>query len=92
MFVQKHLNLVIIGKVQGVGYRYSLKLKAESLGITGYVMNQDDGSVFVTAQGEATAVENFVKWCYRGPPTALVRGIKKESGTLESFHGFSIRY
>ena len=92
MSVQKHVNLVIIGKVQGVGYRYSLKLRAESLGITGYVMNQDDGSVFVTAQGEATAVENFVKWCYRGPPTDHVRGIKKESGTLEPFHGFSIRY
>ena len=92
MSVKKHLNLVIFGKVQGVGYRYSLKLKAESLGITGYVMNQQDGSVFVMAQGETTAVENFVKWCYEGPPKALVRGIEKFPGPIEDLHDFRIRY
>ena len=92
MSVQKRLNLVIIGKDQGVGYRYSVKLKAESLGIRGYVKNQYDGSVFVTAQGETPEVEKFVKWCYKGPPTAIVRGIEKISGTIETFHDFSILY
>ena len=92
MFVQKHLNLVIIGKVQGVGYRYSLKHKADSLGIRGYVKNQHDGSVFVTAQGEPTAVEIFLKWCYKGPPTAIVRSIEKECVTIEDFHDFSILF
>ena len=92
MSVQKRLNLVIIGKVQGVGFRYSVKLKAESLGIRGYVKNQHDGSVFVTAQGEPTAVENFVQWCYKGPPNAIVRGIEKISDTIEIFHDFSILY
>ena len=92
MSVQKRLNLVISGKVQGVGYRYSVKLKAESLGIRGYVKNQHDGSVFVTAQGDTSAVENFVEWCYKGPPTAFVRDIEKISGTTEAFHDFSILY
>ena len=50
MSVQKRISLVITGKVQGVGYRYSVKLKAESLAISGYVRNQLDGSVFVTAR------------------------------------------
>ena len=65
MSVQKRISLLITGKVQGVGYRYSVKLKAESMAIRGYVRNQLDGSVFVTVQGENTAVENFVKWCYK---------------------------
>jgi len=37
MSVQKRISLVITGKVQGVGYRYSVKLKAESLSIRVYV-------------------------------------------------------
>ena len=65
MPAQKRIELVITGKVQGVGYRYSVKLKADSLGIRGYVMNQHDGSVFATAQGEISELNNFVKWCYR---------------------------
>ena len=56
MSVQKRISLLITGKVQGVGYRYSVKLKAESMAIRGYVRNQLDGSVFVTVQGENTAV------------------------------------
>ena len=67
------LDLVIEGRVQGVGYRHSAKIKAESLGIRGRVQNILDGSVFVTAQGEKEAMDNFVRWCYKGPPGAIVR-------------------
>ena len=90
MSVQKRISLLITGKVQGVGYRYSVKLKAESMAIRGYVRNQLDGSVFVTVQGENTAVENFVKWCFKGPSAALVRGVEKIPGTIEDFSEFKI--
>ena len=90
MSVQKRISLLITGKVQGVGYRYSVKLKAESMAIRGYVRNQPDGSVFVTVQGENTAVENFVKWCYKGPSAALVRGVEKIPGSIEDFSEFKI--
>ncbi len=90
MSVQKRISLLITGKVQGVGYRYSVKLKAESMAIRGYVRNQLDGSVFVTVQGENTAVENFVKWCYKGPSAALVRGVEKIPGSIEDFSEFKI--
>ena len=90
MSVQKRISLVITGKVQGVGYRYSVKLKAESLAIRGYVRNQLDGSVFVTVQGENTAVENFVKWCYKGPSAALVSGVEKIPGSIKDFSEFKI--
>ena len=90
MSVQKRISLLITGKVQGVGYRYSVKLKAESMAIRGYVRNQLDGSVFVTVQGENTAVENFVKWCYIGSSAALVRGVEKIPGSIEDFSEFKI--
>ena len=86
------LDLVIAGRVQGVGYRYSAKMKAELLGIRGSVQNLRDGSVFVTAQGEKDAIENFVNWCYKGPPGAIVRKIKKVHGKTEDFSEFMVLY
>ena len=86
------LDLVIEGRVQGVGYRYSAKMKAESLGIRGSVQNLSDGSVFVTAQGEKEAMDNFVRWCYKGPPSAIVRNIEKVQGKTEEFSEFMVLY
>ncbi|MDC0229930.1 acylphosphatase [Deltaproteobacteria bacterium] len=86
------LDLVIEGKVQGIGYRYSAKIKAESLGIRGSVQNIRDGSVFVTAQGEKEAMDNFVRWCYKGPPGAIVRNIEKVQGKTEEFSEFMVLY
>ena len=86
------LDLVIEGRVQGVGYRYSAKIKAESLGIMGSVQNLRDGSVFVTAQGEKEAMDNFVSWCYNGPPGAIVRNIEKVQGKTEEFSEFRVIY
>ena len=92
MSAEQRFDLVISGKVQGVGYRYSVKHKAESLGISGFVRNQNDGSVFVAAQGEKPAMEHFVRWCYQGPPAALVRTVEKIPGTIEDFRNFRILY
>ena len=86
------LDLVIEGRVQGVGYRYSAKMKAESLGIGGSVQNLRDGSVFVNAQGEKEALKNFVRWCYKGPAGAIVRNIEKVQGKTEEFSEFRFLY
>ena len=86
------LDLVIEGKVQGVGYRFSAKIKAESLGIRGSVQNLRDGSVFVTAQGEKVTMANFVRWCYKGPPGAIVRNIEKIQEKTEAFSEFRVLY
>ena len=84
------LDLVIEGMVQGVGYRYSAKMKAESLGIRGSVQNLRNGSVFVTAQGEKKAMDNFIRWCYVGPTGAIVRNIEKFRGKTEEFNEFRV--
>jgi len=86
------LDLVIEGRVQGVGYRYSAKMKAESLDIRGSVQNIHDGSVLVTAQGEKGAMDNFVRWCYKGPPGAIVRNIEKIQREKEEFSEFKVLY
>jgi acylphosphatase len=48
------------GRVQGVGFRYTAQDLAQSLGITGWVKNLGDGRVEVVAEGEETALREFL--------------------------------
>jgi acylphosphatase len=65
-------RIVIVGRVQGVGYRDAAVQAAFAIGVCGWVRNRRDGSVEALAQGEHDAVARFVSWCRRGPPLALV--------------------
>lgn len=44
-------RLQFYGRVQGVGFRYTAIRAANSLGVSGWVRNERDGSVTVEAQG-----------------------------------------
>lgn len=64
--------LRITGRVQGVGYRWSLCAEAELLGLDGWVRNRQDGSVEALVRGPAKAVAAITAWAHRGPPAAQV--------------------
>lgn len=44
-------RMIFHGRVQGVGFRYTAMLAAQSLGLTGWVKNQSDGTVMMEVQG-----------------------------------------
>ena len=67
------LHLNITGRVQGVGYRDSLRMIAQALNVTGWARNKEDGSVEAIVQGEEPDVERVVAWCHNGPPGANVK-------------------
>ena len=69
--ISLHLN--ISGRVQGVGYRDSLRMIAQALNVTGWVRNKEDGSVEAIVQGDEQDVERVVAWCHNGPPGANVK-------------------
>lgn len=73
----KQVLLKISGCVQGVFFRQETQEKALSLGLTGWVRNNNDATVEVCAQGDSAALEKFIKWCEIGPPDAKVTKIQK---------------
>lgn len=86
--------LVIRGRVQGVFFRSEAQEKASELGLSGWVKNEEDGSVSACAQGELEKVQKFVQWCRQGPEGSSVEDMDvhfSETPT-EIFQSFQVRY
>lgn len=49
------------GHVQGVGFRYHAKNAASSLGLTGWVRNESDGSVYMEVQGDEALIDRLLQ-------------------------------
>jgi acylphosphatase len=85
------LRINVKGKVQGVTYRETTRRKAVTLGLSGTVENLDNGDVLIVATGEPQVLEDFVRWCYRGPQLASVSEVNALEIPLLDFPGFSIK-
>jgi len=87
----RRVSLRIRGKVQGVFFRESTRLEATRLGLTGWVRNRDDGSVEAVAEGAQAALEEFIRWCHRGPQAARVTDVEHaESHPTGEFRAFTV--
>lgn len=73
---QKAVRLRIMGRVQGVWYRGWTVETAQALGLDGWVRNRLDGSVEALAVGAADKVDELIKACHQGPPTAKVDAVE----------------
>jgi len=89
---ETRVRLVVLGVVQGVGFRYAARDAAGSCGVDGWVRNLPDGSVEIVAQGSADAVARMIAWAERGPRHAAVERVVVERETAEPGpSGFAIR-
>ena len=85
--------MVVHGRVQGVGFRYSAVRAARRLHIHGWVRNLSGGDVEIVAEGAENSVSEFVKWVRKGPPGARVTGV--DASAIEyrgAFDGFDVEY
>jgi acylphosphatase len=92
--MKTQLHVIISGRVQGVWFRVSTKEKADQLGITGWVKNNNDGNVEALFEGEKKNLQEMISWCHNGPSNAIVENVKivEENQSNNVFDNFSIRY
>lgn len=84
------LAVVVSGRVQGVGFRWSTRRRAEELGVSGWVRNLDDGRVEAHIEGTAEAVQDMLAWLRKGPVGAEVTHLEDCPATVEGDPGFVI--
>ena len=85
------VRLIVLGRVQGVGFRYAAREAASECGVSGWVRNLPDGSVEIVAQGSPAAVGRMRAWAEVGPPHAGVERVLEEAQAPETLRGFEIR-
>jgi acylphosphatase len=86
-------ELVVEGRVQGVGYRAFVQRKAAQLSLVGYVMNLKNGSVRILAEGSRAAIEELMRDLEKGPPLCQVSGVSVTwRPATGRFTGFGVRY
>jgi acylphosphatase len=86
-------RFLVMGAVQGVGFRHSAVRMALKFGVTGWVRNLPDGAVEVHAQGEKEAMDKMEQWLRKGPPTALVKRLTVlETPSKDDESSFVIRH
>jgi len=87
------LRLVAAGRVQGVGFRRFVQLRARGRDVAGWVRNQADGSVEVVVEGAPDVVRALQTEIHRGPPGAHVAELRTEplSAAEALPHPFEVR-
>ena len=66
----------VVGRVQGVGFRWWARTRAESLGLTGWIANDDDErSVTLLAEGPSEQLDELERLLRIGPSSARVEQV-----------------
>jgi acylphosphatase len=87
------VEVLVGGRVQGVGYRNFAQRRAHDWRLTGYAVNLPDGRVKIRAEGDLEAIEQFVRDLGSGPPLARVDRVDVSSVPFTGRYGeFGIRF
>ncbi len=88
----KRIHLTISGRVQGVYFRQSTRIKAEQLGVSGWVRNRANGTVELVAEGPIESLNMLAEWCKSGPEMAQVQSIERVDELAAGIpDGFDVR-
>lgn len=83
-------RVVVSGRVQGVGFRWSTRAEAVRIGVVGDVRNADDGTVVVHLEGPRLEVEAMLDWLRYGPPEARVDALDVSDESPQGATSFDV--
>ena len=85
-------KIQVMGRVQGVGFRWGVAIEARNRGIKGFVKNLSNGSVYIEAEGSGEQLNAFVEWCKKGPGFSSVESVTTDSFPPVNYPDFRIEY
>lgn len=86
----KTVHARITGRVQGVWFRAWTRDEAQARGLSGWVRNEEDGTVTALLSGPAREVDAMVEALHRGPSRARVEGVSLTPAEVPGSDGFDI--
>lgn len=86
------LHAIIIGKVQGVGFRATARRFAQELQLSGYAVNLPDGTVEICAQGNREEVESFLSKLQQEFVGYIEAVVPQWRPAKTVYKGFSIKF
>lgn len=87
------LNVIVIGRVQGVGFRMFAQFHADRLGLVGYVRNDATNRrrLEVVAEGPKDKLEELLRRLQAGPAGARVEDVQVSWGhSQDGFNSFRV--
>jgi acylphosphatase len=87
----KRARVIVRGRVQGVFFRADARERARSLGLSGWIRNNLDGTVEAVFEGNDERVDSIVGWCRRGPAGAVVEDVDVSWEEPQGESGFFVR-
>ena len=84
-------EVVVHGRVQGVGFRAYCQQEADEHGLAGWVTNEPDGSVRAWFEGPGPQVDAMLAWCDHGPPSARVERVDVVQQEPRGLDRFGVR-
>jgi acylphosphatase len=76
-------RFLVVGMVQGVGFRWFVARHARALGLTGYARNLPDGRVEVVGCGDPGAIARLEEMLRKGPASAHVEQVERHDQVAE---------
>ena len=87
----RRVQVTVRGDVQGVGYRYTMRMVAREAGVAGWVRNRRDGTVEAEIEGTPAQVEEVLAWMAEGPPGSRVEAATVTVAAPTGVSGFEVR-
>lgn len=89
---QARWDILYVGTVQGVGFRYTARAIATRLAVAGYVKNLADGRVQLVAEGDPEELARLEEAIDQALGRYIARSTRSVWPATGEFEGFDIRF
>lgn len=86
----KNYQIQVVGKVQGVWFRKYTFEEALRLNIVGFVRNEQNGVVYVEAEGIESDLKKLLRFLEKGSPMSKVISVNYEVASVQNYTDFVI--